>query len=283
MSHPRMIAGGALLLAAVLAACGGGDDATAEELEAYFRGVESAKARYDEARAPSPYANRGPDDLVETLRLENPVLTGFADDLRALDAPSSLAGDHDLLIGLSDGRVALQEEIALKTEEAREARASLATAQGPTEDFTTLNEAARIEWGLAICTLQRRAAEADVAIELGCDSEQLLTLRAVTRRTVRLSTGADFCRRAETPGEEVDQQIATVMHVFNRLDQPIQLHRYVVAGQGELVATLEPREDSLQITYVGVGGIVTNEAGECLGAAFPVGPAGVNLLVEFVE
>ena len=73
------------------------------------------------------------------------------------------------------------------------------------------------------------------------------------------------------------------MHVFNRLDQPIQLHRYVVAGQGELVATLEPREDSLQITYVGVGWIVANEAGECLGAAFPVDPAGVNLLVEFVE
>ncbi len=269
MSHSRIAVGGVLLLATVLAACGGGDDTTAEEIEAYFRGVESAKARYDAAKVPSPYASRGQDDLVAILRLENPVLTGLADDLRALDVPAFLADDHDAVVSLSDGRATLQEEIALKIE------------GGSREDLAPQNEAARIEWGLAICALQRRAAEVDVAIELGCDSEQLLVLRAVTRRHAPLVTGSDACRRAETPSDEVEQQIATVMHLFNRTDSTIQLHRYAMPGQRDLVATLEPRGDSLQLTYVGVGWVVTDEAGECLGAAFPVDPGGINVTVDF--
>lgn len=270
MSRPRMIVGGALLLAALLAACGGGDAATAEELESYFRGVESAKARHDEALPPSLFAAASRDELIEGLRLESGLLAGFAGDLRALDVPSSLTDDHDLLIGLSEDRVALQEEIALGL-----------IGGADVSPYVPLREAGLIGWQQAACTLQRRAAAADVTIELGCDPVDLLETRAVDRRHAPLVTSADACRLAETPNEEADQQIATIVHFFNLTDSTIQVHRYTVAGQRELVATVEPRGDSLHLTYVGIGWIVTNGAGKCLGAAFPVGAAGMSVTISF--
>lgn len=269
MSHSRMAVGGVLLLATVLAACGGGDDASAEELESYFRGVEAAKTRYDAAEVPSLFTAQIPE-IPETLRLQNGVLAGFAGDLRSLDAPASLAGDHDALVGLSDDRVALQEEVAVGL-----------IGGGSLGQYVPLVEAAAIGWQQAVCVLQRRAAQADVTIELGCDPDDLLETRAVDRRLAPLVTGADACRRAETPSDEVNEQIATAVHFLNRTDSTVQVHRYTTAGQRELVATLEPRGDSLHLTHVGVGWVVTNEAGECLGAAFPVDVGGINVSIDF--
>jgi hypothetical protein len=249
-------------------ACGGSDDADASE---YFEAVEEAKARLDESLPPDLHGQLV-EEVVRRLRAENGLVSGFADDVAALEPPSTAADDHATVVRLSRARVQVQDQIA---------NGLLERGGEAFREYVPLRENTRLEWAEAVCRLGQHAADAGVTVELGCGAEDFAVLQAFRRDSVRLNTGEAPCVAATRARDaELERGQATLIYFINDSDETVGLHLTGDDGEMELVRSLAPDDAHVQITTVGTGWIVTDTDGECLGGGLPRGPGGVNIFIN---
>lgn len=272
MTASRLALGVIASLGLFAVACGGdGDGDAAEDATAYFEGVEAAKARFDEG-LPSDLSGQGVEFVARQLRQENGALTGFADDLSALEPPADIREEHADVVRLSRQRVQTQDRIASDVLE----RGAFDRSE------IRLRENIEIEWANAVCGLERQATDAGITIDLGCDAYDFAALRAETRRTIRLAFGEASCGAAQrVPDAEVLARGQSMVIFFvNDGDDPVRIHGTGAGGDSEFVASLEPGDTHLEIATVGTGWFVTDAADECLGGIVAEGPEGINLLID---
>lgn len=271
----RPIATAIFMLALPLVlACTSDDDPSAG---AYFEALESAKQQHDAALPRGLALASSNEQVVELLDEENEILRTFVDRLEALEAPDSLGQDHTLAVQLTRQRLGIQEEIAQNY--IAPERSFFDTADYRAAAIER-REGTRVLWYGAICSLGLRAADQDIAIELGCTSEQALALRVMDHTTVTLPTGTEACASASEPRPaELATGQVTYAQWFNRHDQPVQLYRVERSNEPQLVTTIDSDGTSVQITTIGTGWFVTDQQGNCIGGYFPSWPA-VNVDIQ---
>lgn len=272
MTARRLALGVIASLGLFALACGGDGDAdAAEDATVYFQGVEAAKTRLDEG-LPSELLSQGVEFVARQLRQENGVLTGFADDMSALEPPADFRDLHAGVVRLSRERARTQSEIADAVLERR----------GFDQSEIGLRESMELEWVEAVCGLERQATDSGITIDLGCDAYDFAALQAETRRSIRLNYGEASCGAAQrAPDTEMlERGQSMVIFFVNDGDDPVRIHRTGAGGDSEFVASIKPGDTHLEIATVGTGWFVTDATDVCLGGIVAEGPEGINLLID---
>ena len=261
-------------LLVVAAACGGNSDE--EVSQAYFESVEAAKSDHDAGLPLELFTAGSPEQVVEWLDQENVALKAFIERLDGLEVPESAAASHRLAVELTQERVAMQERIAA----GYVGDGSLSEVRAFQRESANQRENLREVWYGAVCDLQGQARTAGITIQLGCDAEQGLVMGAAGRSSLTLPTGDAACTSVSEPrAAEVGEGQVTIAQWLNFRDESVRLYRFERAGECELMATLAPKGNTVQVTLLGVGWLVTDEADNCIGGFFPGALPGVNLQI----
>ncbi len=279
MKRVRML-GPLLFVAAVLvAACGDGDDSVNADaspalgvidvagVEAYAASLQSTKEQFDED-VPLLETNVGEFDIAEELRKSSVVLSSFATTLDELAPPSELLESHVALVSVTsrwlEVQLAMADDIDERGQEAANAQ---------------LNEGVKSEWLAAVCDVGTAIDNIGVAVSLGCSAEELAESQPFRFERRDLVRGVAACTAVTKPSDDIHYGQVTLTVFVNIRDEPVDLHRFDVSLQSELIATLEPGEESAQVHPLGAGWTVSNLEGTCLGGIRPEGGGGSYLVI----